>query len=218
MHSIKTKISAVTIGAIFITMIIAAAFGVIAIRNINRITSRQMLRLLCEVGQKNLNASFTGVEKDVQTVLTYVEEDLEGLDASKLQEHLERSRVFFNKILNNTNGIMTYYYRIDPSVSSEAKGFWYVNNPGEGFREHEVTDITMYDTEDTSQLVWFTVPKATGKPAWQPPYITDNLDAKVISYNTPVYMKDRFVGVIGIELDYSFMAEMVDNIKLYDNG
>ena len=33
-----------------------------------------------------------------------------------------------------------------------------------------------------------------------------------------MYLKGRFIGVIGIELDYSFMAEMVDNIKLYDHG
>jgi len=218
MHSIKTKISAVTIGAIVITMIIAAVFGVVAIRNINQNSSRQMLRLLCEVGQKNLDANLVGVEKDVQTILTYVEEDLDGLEDRKLQEHLDRISGFFKKILTNTNGIMTYYYRIDPTVSSEVKGFWFVNTPGEGFKEHEVTDITMYDTEDTSKLVWFTVPKATGKSVWLPPYITDNLDAKVISYNTPVYLDGRFVGVIGIELDYTYMAELVNNIKLYDNG
>ena len=218
MHSIRTRILVVSISAIIITMIIAAVFGVVAIRNINTNSFEQMLRLLCEVGQKNLDASLIGVEKDVQTISAYVEEDLDGLDDRKLQEHLDRISEFFKKVLSKTNGVMTYYYRIDPAVSSEVKGFWFVNTEGEGFKEHEVTDITMYDTEDTSQLVWFTVPKATGKPVWLPPYITDNLDARVISYNTPVYLDGQFVGVIGIELDYSFMAEMVDNIKLYENG
>jgi signal transduction histidine kinase/CheY-like chemotaxis protein len=113
---------------------------------------------------------------------------------------------------------MTYYYRIDPNVSTSVKGFWFVNTDGEGFQEHEVTDITQYDTGDTSQLVWFTMPKATGKPVWLPPYITDNLDARVISYNTPVYLDGQFVGVIGIEMDYSFMAEEINNITLYENG
>ena len=117
-----------------------------------------------------------------------------------------------------TNGILTYYYRIDPAVSSEVKGFWYVNLDGEGFQEHEVTDITKYDTEDTSQLVWFTVPKATGQPVWLPPYITDTIDVRVISYNIPVYYNGQFIGVIGIELDYSAMTEQVNNITLYETG
>ena len=117
-----------------------------------------------------------------------------------------------------TNGVLTYYYRIDPAFTKNAKGFWFVKLDGEAFIEHEVTDITLYDVEDTSALVWFTVPRSTGKPIWLPPYITDNLDVRVISYNTPIYLKDIFIGVIGIEIDYSTMAEQVDHITLYENG
>lgn len=50
------------------------------------------------------------------------------------------------------------------------------------------------------------------------PYVTESLQARVISYNIPIYYHDTFVGVIGIEIDYSTMAEQVDNITLYDNG
>ena len=218
MHSLRTKITAATISGIVITMIIAAVFGITAIRDIGVSSSEQMLRLLCEAGQKNLDASLLEVEQDVGMISTYVESDLDGLDDQKLQAHLDRVSDFFEKIMEKTKGVKTYYYRIDPAVSSDVKGFWYVNADGEGFRQHEVTDITQYDTGDTSQLVWFTVPKATGEPVWLPPYVTDNLDAEVISYNTPVYLDGQFVGVIGIELDYSFMADLVDNITLYENG
>ena len=218
MHSIRTKITAVTVGAIVFTMILATVFGVLAIRNIGANSSEQMLLLLCEAGQKNLNAGLLDIEQDVQTISAYVESDLDGIDDEKLQAHLDRVSDFFKKVLYKTGGILTYYYRIDPAVSSDVKGFWFVNTDGAGFQAHEVTDITQYDAEDTSQLVWFTVPKATGEPVWLPPYITDNLDARVISYNTPVYLQDRFIGVIGIEMDYSFLAEQVDNITLYDNG
>ena len=54
---------------------------------------------------------------------------------------------------SKTKGVLTYYYRIDPSVSSEINGFWYIDLNGQGFEEHEVTDITQYDVEDTSKLV-----------------------------------------------------------------
>ena len=81
-----------------------------------------------------------------------------------------------------------------------------------------MTDISQYDTGDTSGLVWFTVPKATGEPIWLPPYITENLGVRVISYNVPIFSKEQFTGVVGIEVDYSTMAEEVDNIRLFDNG
>ena len=218
MQSLRTKITAMTISAIIIAMIIAAAFGVVAIRQLGMSDAEQMLRLLCEAGERNLDDLFENLEQNVLIVSSYVESDLDGVSDEELQKHLDRVSDVFKRILVKTNGIVTYYYRIDPAVSSSAKGFWFVNLDGEGFTPHEVTDITQYNTGDTSQLVWFTVPKATGKPVWLNPYITDNLDVRVISYNVPVYFGEQFVGVIGIELDYSAMAAQVNNITLYENG
>ena len=218
MHSIRTKITSMTVIAIVIVMLIAAISGVTAIRSIGQTSADQMLLLLCESGEKNLDHYFESVEQSVEMVSAYVESDLDGIDDEHLQAHLDRVSDIFQKLTYKTVGVLTYYYRIDPTVSTKAKGFWYVNLDGEGFKEHEVTDITLYDTEDTSALVWFTVPKSTGKSVWLPPYITDNLDVRVISYNVPVYYEGTFVGVIGIEIDYSTMAEQVDNITLYENG
>ena len=218
MHSIKTKITAMTVCVIVIAMVVATAFGVTAIRDIGNHDAEQTLLLLCETGQKDLNYYFQNVEQSVKTVAAFVESDLNGLDDENLQAHMNRVSDVFQKLAYNMNGVLTYYYRIDPEVSQNVKGFWYVNTDDNGFQEHEVTDITDYDTNDTSSLVWFTVPKATGNGVWLPPYITENLGARVISYNVPVYHDGQFVGVIGIEIDYSTMAEVVNHITLYDNG
>ncbi len=40
----------------------------------------------------------------------------------------------------------------------------------------------------------------------------------MVSYNVPIFLHDQFIGAIGIEIDYSTMANQVDNIKLYDSG
>lgn len=218
MHSLRMKITLMTVLALVIAMVVATVFGVAAIRQMGNQSANQTLMLLCEAGQKNLNSYYESVEQSVEMVSAYVESDLDGLDDDRLQAHLDRVDGIFKKLSYKTNGILTYYYRIDPSISTTAKGFWYVNLDGEGFVEHEVTDITLYDTADTSSLVWFTVPKYAGTAVWLPPYVTDNLDVRVISYNVPIYFEDVFVGVIGIELDYRAMAELVDHITLYDNG
>ena len=201
-----------------VTMLIAGCFGVVAIKDIGRRSAEQTMRILCETGQKNLNQYFSGAEQAVETVSAYVESNLDGLDEQQLQEHLSRVDDVFMRLNYSTNGILTYYYRIDPEISDAVQGFWYVNLDGSGFVEHDVTDIGLYDTADTSSLVWFTVPKATGKGVWLPPYQTDNLDRRVISYNNPVYYQGQFIGVVGIEIDYSTMADEVNNISLYENG
>ena len=218
MNSLRTKITLLTVCVVIIALVIVTLLSVLFIRNNERLESNQLLLLLCETGERNLDYYFDSVEKSVKKVASFVEEDMDGLEDEQLAAHIERVGKYFDEMAYRTNGVLTYYYRIDPAVSQSVKGFWYIDLDGEGLVPHEVTDITLYDTEDTSRLVWFTVPKHTGQAIWLPPYITDNLDKRVISYNVPIYYGRQFVGVVGIEIDYSTMAEQVENIRLYNNG
>ena len=216
--SIGKKTTILTVCAIAIIIAIVAFLSIFAIKNVAYSESDRMLLLLCESGEKNLDYYFENVERSVEMVSAFVEEDLAGLEPDRLGEHIERVKNIFAKMADMTNGVLTYYYRIDPEVSTKDKGFWFVYSESNGFEEHEVTDITLYDTENTSNLVWFTIPKYNGSSVWLQPYITDNLDARVISYNVPIYWNDRFIGVVGIEIDYSTISVQVDNILLYDSG
>lgn len=203
---------------ILAALVIVTLLSAIFIRRTESHKSDQLLLMLCESGERSLDYYFDSVQNSVLKVKSFAEEDLDGTEDEQLEKHMENTRKYFGMMASKTKGILTYYYRIDPSVSSSVKGFWYTDLTGNGFEEHEVTDITQYDVEDTSKLVWFTVPKHEGDPIWLPPYITDNLDVRVISYDAPVYWKGQFIGVVGIEVDYSTMADEVNGIRLYDSG
>ncbi len=219
MQSLRTRISLLTLCVTAVAVIVVALTSVLFIQNTEHRKSDQLLLLLCETGERNLDYYFTSVEQSVRKMASYTERDLDGLDDEHLAAHTRRVQDYFDRISGKTNGVLTYYYRIDPAVSGTVKGFWFTNLDGKEFVEHEPTDISQYDTNDTSQLVWFTVPKATGKGVWLPPYLTDNLDnVEVLSYNVPIYYRGQFVGVIGIEIDHSTMAEQVSSIKLYSDG
>ena len=218
MRSLRTKMTWLTVFAIVVAVTSVTVLGVLFIRRTEHRKSDQLLLLLCETGEKNLDYYFNSVQKSVRRLATHVEADLDGVESGRLARHVERVKAFFEETAAKTNGVLTYYYRIDPAISDTVTGFWYTDLDGEGFVEHEVTDITLYDTADTSKLVWFTVPKYMGEAIWIPPYITENLDVRVISYNVPIYWRGRFVGVVGIELDYSTMAEQVESIRLFNNG
>ena len=218
MHSLRTRITLLTVCVTVIAVSLVTFVSVLFIRTSKHRESEQMLLLLCKTGQRNIDYFFDSIQHSVGKVASYAEENLSGLEAGELKHQVERTKQYFEEMTGRTNGVLTYYYRIDPEISSSVKGFWYTNLHGEGFVEHEVTDISLYDTEDTSKLVWFTVPKKTGEPVWLPPYVTENLGVRVISYNVPILWRGRFVGVIGIEMDYSVLAEQVDSIRLYRNG
>ena len=218
-HSLRTEITFTMLCVILASLVVTTLLSAVFIRTTESHKSDRLLQMLCASGQRSLDYYFDSVQNSVTKVTTFAEEDLDSVNSEEeLAAHIERIREYFCMMASKTKGVLTYYYRIDPSVSSEIKGFWYIDLNGQGFEEHEVTDITQYDVEDTSKLVWFTVPKHEGKPIWLPPYITDNLDVRVISYDAPVYWKGQFIGVIGIEVDYSTMAEEINSIRLYDNG
>ena len=215
LNSLRTKITTLTASMIIIVMIISAAFGVIALKDMGNENANNTLRLLCEVGQKNLDEYFSSVEQSVELISAYVESDLDGIDDQHLSRHVERVRDIFTNYTFPNNSVLTYYYRIDPNISDDVDGFWYVRRENGRFIEHETTDITQYDVEDTSKLVWFTVPKHDGKAVWLPPYITENLGARVLSYNVPVYCRGVFVGSgVGVAVGSGISAASPDPSSL----
>lgn len=218
MRTIRSKITWLTVSAIVVSIAVATVFGISSIRELGNNNSEKMLTMLCETGEKNLDHYFESMEQSVVMVASFAEADLDTIELSNLGEHVERTKNVFNNIAENTNGVLTYYYRIDPEVSKDVDGFWYIDVDGKGFASHKVTDISQYDTADTSKLIWYTVPKNLGKSVWLSPYVTENLDVLVLSYNVPVYKDKTFVGVVGIEIDYTTMANQVDNIRLFENG
>ena len=218
MRSIQSKTTFLTIAGILVAIIVATIISAISVRNIGIDSAKQNLQLLCEAGEKSLDYYFESVEQSVETVSTYIKSDLLTISDDQLDEHMARAKNVFNTSANKTNGVMTYYYRIDPNYSETEKGFWYVKNKTNEFEEHEVTNLPKDGLDDTSKLVWFTVPKATGEAIWLKPYITDTIEERVISYNVPIYKGSRFVGVVGIEISYVTMKTQVDAIKLHETG
>ncbi len=218
MKSLRTKITFITIIIVAIAVTIVSSISVFFIRNNEHRKSDQLLLVLSETGKNNLDYYFSSVQKSVGKVSSYANSNISGLDDVNLNKHIEDMKTYFELVASKTNGVLTYYYRIDPDVSTNVKGFWFTDINGTGFEEHEVTDITQYDTTDTSKLVWFSIPKNLKKAIWIHPYITDNLDKRVISYNEPIFYRGNFIGVVGIEIDYSTMAEQVNSIKLFSNG
>ena len=218
MKSIRSRMTVFTVFVIMISLITATITSIVMIRNLGKRDSEEMLLLLCETGEKNLDSYFVSVERSVETVAKYAQEDLNKTTDYGLEYHMERVASLFENAALNASGVLTYYYRIEPNISDSIDGFWYIKTENKGFVEHEVTDLGQYDLDNTNEIVWYTVPRKTGEAIWLPPYITENLGARVFSYNVPIYKGNKFFGVIGIEIDYSTIAEQINIIKLFENG
>ena len=220
MRSIRAKVTLLTVLAVSVAIVVTTVISVFYVSNLGHTSSEQALSLLCETGKNNLENYFKSVEQSVKTVSSLIDANLDTMEDStfneKLHNHVEQSRTVFREAAENANGVLTYYYRFDPEITNATgeKGFWYTNLDGAGFIEHTVTDIS----DDQFECLWFYTPKNTGKPVWLPPYVTDNLDEYVISYNVPVYKNSSFIGVVGIEISYHTLGKQIENIKIHKTG
>ena len=220
MLSIRTKTTFLTAIAVTLSVMVCTIVGAFSTAQLGHSKAEESLLLLCQAGKGNLNDYFKSVEQSINTVSGLAKQNLEEVDDTEFNltfhDHIEDMRVVFQNAANNTAGVLTYYYRIDPSVAAttDEKGFWYTNLDGEGFKEHEVTDLS----DDHYECRWFYQPKESGKPLWLPPYLTDNLDIYVVSYNVPVYRNNSFVGVMGIEIGYKTLGDQIKDIKVLKSG
>ena len=124
-----------TVAMIIFSVTIVTVLSVVFIRRNERLETDQMLLLLCDTGERNLDYYFDSVQKSVGKVASFVENDIDGLEEKQFEAHMARARDYFDVIANKTNGVLTYYYRIDPEISGSVKGFWYTDLDGTGFVE-----------------------------------------------------------------------------------
>ena len=223
--TLRLRIAVLNAIGVSVSILVTSIIGSISIAKQGHESSEQALSLLSETGKNNLNNYFKSVEQSINIVSGLIDDNLDTITDSefntKLPTHIAQSRSAFLEAAEHTTGVLTFYYRMDPSITSETgeKGFWYTNLDGKGFVDHEATDIS----DSANGCPWFWIPKQTESPVWLTPYDTDSLqEVTVISYNAPVYKingeNKRFVGVVGIEISYPTLGEQIKDIRIHRTG
>ena len=219
MKSIRSRITALVILAVVISVLAIGIISVKVIRNSEREASLNLLRLTCEQKQLQLDAYFDSIEQSVDTVLHFAEDQYNDESDEAFSQYISSVDTLFHSVANNTNGVYIYYYRIDPDLGTTNQGFWYTKYDSYDFELREFTDIKAYDEYDREHVGWYYSPKQKGYALWLDPYANENLGGtKMISYVTPVYHDGKFVGVIGIDVDYRLLENRLKNIEAFETG
>ncbi len=222
-QSMQFKILITLISAMLaITMFI----GGLSIYEVDQFIQRQTedyVNVTCEKDASQINDIFGDLENSVNImesyVLGFINNKAEIGDAEKQAEILRRSEEMFVDVAKNTDGAVAYYFRLTPDLSYNTFGIFYSKVKGkDGFIRFEPTDISLYDKSDTEHVGWYWQPYEAGKPVWMLPYYNKNNDIMMISYVVPMYFENEFIGIVGMDFDYTVLTDKVHNIKIYENG
>ena len=247
MHSIRTKLTALTITALLVSLLSIGSMGIYAVRAQGDRYAAQTMNLLCDNCRAALDEYLNSVEQSVDMVTRYIGETLDSvalvdggvigasgagdslpgrdwtserqlqLDA-RLNTHVETVRTVFRSVANHTHGVITYYYRINPEISREVEGFLYSRIGQAQFSEVPTTELLRYSPDDVAHVGWYYIALQRGRPSWIGPYYNDNLGVQMVSYVTPIYKAGTFVGVVGMDINYDTLVNQINSIRILDSG
>lgn len=222
-QSIQFKFLLTLISAMLaITMFI----GGLSIYEVDQFVQRQTedyINVTCEKDASQINDIFGDMEKSVHIMESYVMGFINSksdiLDEQRQNMILEYTDEMFADVAKNTDGAVAYYFRFAHEISHSTYGLFYSKVKGKDeFVRFEPTDISLYDKSDTEHVGWYWQPLEAGKPVWMLPYYNKNNDIMMISYVVPMYFENEFIGIVGMDFDYTVLTDKVHKIKIYENG
>ena len=243
MHSIRFRLSAITLSAILISI---AAVVLMVLLTVGRESDRnatERLTLLCENQRQSLDDYFDSIEQSVEMAANIAVDSLDGValveggvageyarthgqtpeQAAELDAYLAaycaRVQAAFSSVANHTNGVVTYYFCLTPEMSKTVHGFFYSMVGRTGFEEQPPLDARRLDPKDFEHTTWYYTTIERGRPSWIGPYTAHFLDEMMtVSYITPIYKAGALVGVLGMDIPFDTMVSQISALKVYDTG
>ena len=222
-HSIQFKFLVTIISAMMAITLVIGGLSVFEVDNFVKQQMESFIGVNCEKEASQLNDIFGDMEKSVNImsgyILSLVDNPAEIEIRDRQKKIIQNTEKMFSNVEKDTVGAVAYYLRIAPELSDGVTGFFYSKKPSGGeYFAHEITDLSLYDKDDTGHVGWFWQPYEAGEPVWMQPYYNKNNDIMMISYVVPLYCEGRFFGVVGMDFDYTVLTEKVHDIKIYENG
>ncbi|MDO5701766.1 MAG: EAL domain-containing protein [Lachnospiraceae bacterium] len=243
MHSIRVKITAIVIAAILTGIVSVIGVSFFTVETQNDRSTAAMLNLLCVNVQKSLDDYIESIEQSTEMTANIAGDSLDSLRLAEygvvgskagksartaeqtekldayLAEYCKRVQEDFQSVADHTQGVVTYYYCIDTSVSENEHGFFYSNVGRSGFEEQPPLDARDLDPEDTEHTTWYYTPIKRGRPSWVGPYLAHYLNEEwTVSYLVPIYKSGTLIGVLGMDIFLETLINRVRPISVYDTG
>ncbi|WP_026889618.1 methyl-accepting chemotaxis protein [Clostridium beijerinckii] len=222
MKKISTKI---IITIISCCIVLSSVLGVISItvgkKFINNDAMDKLLYMSQSIGG-NLDKKFELPENKVDSLYYNVMStfDIQQLKADP--QYMEKYRgVLASTIKNYSDGSKDYlsmYFILNSDLTGDVADVTLADTKGTGSFEIQ-SELTKdkYDSKNEN-MKWYyeTIKQKDGK--WSIPHAASTIDSDVITYSKPVFKDNILIGVVGVDLKFSDIKDLINGIKVYSTG
>lgn len=222
-NSIQNKIIFLVLVGILFSSLMIGGLGIVSFRSELEKSVVSTMNLTCQEKAEELNSVLGRIEQSTEVMsvlsLNYISSVEELKNDSYRTTCIEHLTEAGYNIADNTKGAIGIYLRLNPEIAGPTEGFyWLVSNETGMLELEENTNITAYSKDNTEHVGWYYEPVEAGEAIWMDPYENQNTNRTVVSYAMPIYKEGQLVGIVGMDIDWSFITQMVDEIAVYDTG
>lgn len=184
--------------------------------------------------RKNLNSYLDNYEDEVTHSKDMIELTIDGKKITSIKKKYNKNQIpYIEKYLNsmvspilihsaeNVESLYGIYFMFDPELIREKHilGLWYLKP--ENKNDFVLLDngyaSTMYP-QNRADLEWYYLPKKNKAGVWSRPYVDDDLKVGMVTYSTPIYKNNTFIGVAGMDISVAKFREFLAKFKIYRTG
>lgn len=228
-RSIMLEIVFLVSQTVFLSSTVLGFGSSVALSNMVNSNTNNSLHAMSVICRERLDRTFFCVRQAVNGMklqALYSLESYERLanDATYRAEYLNKMKNDFRSIAFGIDGSISYYLRFIPEIEGTQGGFSMQREEArwEGelspFVERQPIDLAPYDPDDVQNVGWYYIPKNAKAATWIEPYVDAITNFYVISYVAPLFVEGKFIGVIGMDIDFNFIIQELRRMSIYDYG
>lgn len=220
--TLKTKIVLAVTQAVLISALVLGGLSILFARDTLSMEAYEVFQMTCENEIRVLNGTIEKIEQSVNSLSAITVETIGDWGKFKNnsfyeQECTQKLEVPTLKLATYTNGAVNAYIRYNPEFTAPTSGI-FMGKEGDAYEFYTPTDFSMYEPEDVAHVGWYYIPVQAGTPTWMDPYLNENINVYMISYVVPLFMNDESVGIVGMDIDFTEIENLVTNAKVFETG
>ena len=228
-RSIMMEVVFLVSQTVFLTATVLGWGSSLALSDLVKARADDRLHAMSVICRERLDRTFFCVRQAVngmerQAINAIESYDRLAKDATYREKYLADLEKDFSAIAMDTDGCLAYYMRLAPEIAGNRGGFSMAREDArwEGalppFVKRSPIDLSHYSSTDVNNVGWYYISLKSKCATWIEPYIDPTANSYVISYVAPIFIEGKFVGVIGIDIDFNFIIQELRRMSIYDYG
>ncbi len=223
MKSIQTKFTVLMIsGLLTMSLLLGGTCLIYAVYEWTE-NLKTTLNTVCEEQTLRMDNQLDTIKQATTIIYNYALSRLTSVkelqDEAFFEEYNEKVSALAQNVADHTEGTLGVYFHYNPEIMDPGAGFFWSRKELKGeLQETSPTDLSRYTEEDEDKTCWYYQPVKAGEPVWTHSYYNDTIGVEMISYGIPFYVKGTLVGVIGIDVDFSYLVDLAQEGAVYENG